>query len=212
MSLLLIDRYRSQRRREQQAAIDAGHIQKCDEFVLLEPEQLAPLARFSLLLLFIGAFFFVGLDIAVALWLKRPVFAGLTWWGVVLWLAINIFSYVLVLPIHEAIHGIAFAFWGGKPYFGAKLPLALYCGARNQAFRRDQYLVVGLAPLVVVSIVGIVVTLLSPALGAFIIFATVGNCAGAAGDVWVAWRLWRLPRSIIVEDVETGYRAWEITP
>jgi hypothetical protein len=64
----------------------------------------------------------------------------------------------------------------------------------------------------VVSIVGIIVTLLSPVLGASIIFATVGNCAGAAGDIWVAWRLWHLPRSIVVEDVETGYRAWEIVP
>ncbi len=120
-------------------------------------------------------------------------------------------GYILILPIHELIHAAVFTLWGGKPYFGTKLPYALYCGARQQLFRRNQYLVVGLAPLVLITLAGIIFTLVSPALASYTIFATVGNISGAAGDLWVAWRLLRLPRSILVEDTEAGYRAWELT-
>ena len=118
--------------------------------------------------------------------------------------------HIVVLPLHEAIHGLAFAFWGGKPYFGTKLPFALYCGAKNQLFRRNQYLVVGLAPLVIITLAGVVFTLLLPGLAAYTLLGTVGNFAGGAGDVWVAWRILRQPAHILIEDTESGYRAWEI--
>jgi hypothetical protein len=100
--------------------------------------------------------------------------------------------------------------WGGKPYFGTKLPFALYCGAKGQLFRRNQYLVVGLAPLVVLTLAAIVLTLVVPGLASYLLFGTVGNFSGAAGDVWVARRLWRQPSHILVEDTQTGYTAWEI--
>ena len=88
---------------------------------------------------------------------------------------------------------------------------ALYCGAKEQLFRRNQYLVVGLAPLVVITLAGIVFTLLAPVLASYTLFVTVGNVSGAAGDVWSAQRLARLPATALVEDTEAGYRAWELT-
>jgi len=129
-----------------------------------------------------------------------------------LWLVINIVGYILILPLHEVIHAAAFTLWGGKPYFGARLPYALYCGAKDQLFHRNQYLVVGLAPLVVITLAGISFTLVSPALASYTIFAIAGNISGSAGDLWAVRRLLRLPHSILVEDTETGYRAWQLTP
>jgi len=114
------------------------------------------------------------------------------------------------LPLHEGIHGLAFAFWGGKPFFGAKLPVALYCGAKNQLFRRNHYLMVGLAPLVVITLAGIVLTILVPGLAAYTLFGTIGNVSGAAGDVWGTRKILRQPKHVLVEDTETGYRVWEI--
>jgi hypothetical protein len=130
---------------------------------------------------------------------------------VLLWLVLSVIGYCLMLPLHEALHGAAFLLWGGKPYFGAKLPYALYCGAKNQLFRRNQYLVVGLAPLVVITLAGIVVTFVAPAVAAFTLAVTVGNVSGAAGDVWSVARMLRLPDTTLVEDTESGYRVWEVT-
>ena len=55
-------------------------------------------------------------------------------------------------------------------------------GAKGQLFQRNQYLVVGLAPLVVITLAGISFTLASPALASYTIFATAGNISGSAGD------------------------------
>jgi hypothetical protein len=90
------------------------------------------------------------------------------------------------------------------------LPLALYCGAKNQLFCRDQYLVVGLAPLVVITLAGIVFTLLAPGAASYTLFATIGNVSGAAGDLMVALRLLRQSPQVLIEDTETGYRSWEV--
>ncbi len=210
MTLTLIDRFHPRRRREQQAAIAAGQLRICDELALLETDQLRPLALLSLLMLIIGAAFFVALTIVSILARGHALQINAGIGGILLWLLINVIAYIVVLPLHEAVHGLAFAFWGGKPYFGTKLPLALFCGAKNQLFRRDHYLVVGLSPLVAITLASIVFTLLAPDTASYTLFGTIGNISGAAGDLMVALRLLRQPPHILIEDTATGYRAWQI--
>ena len=210
MSLMLVDRFNPRRQRVQQAAIDAGKLHKREELALLEPEQLRPLALLSLLLLIVGTVFFVTLNLLAYFWQRHTLTLGTTFLGGLLWFGINLLAYILILPIHEALHAVTFLLWGGRPYFGAKLPFALYCGAKEQLFRRDQYLVVGLAPLVVISLIGIVVTLFAPVLASYVLLATIGNASGAAGDFWTVVRLWRQPARVLVEDTAVGYIVWEI--
>ena len=211
MSLTIVDRFQPRLRTEQQAAIDAGHIRKVEELALLEREQLLPLARLSLQMLLVGAAFFGLLDYGIFVLRYHTFNLHITGGGVLLWLVISVVGYCLMLPLHELLHGAAFLLWGGKPYFGAKLPYALYCGAKNQLFRRDQYLVVGLAPLVVITLAGIIVTLVAPVVAAYALAVTVGNVSGAAGDAWSVVRMLRLPATTLVEDTEVGYRVWEVT-
>ncbi len=211
MALQLIDRFHPRLRQEQQAAIDAGHLRKRDELELLEePQQLRRVAVLSLILFVISALFFIVLNIVAYAAQTHTTSGSIGAVAILLGLFINIVIYVLVMFLHEGIHGLAFAFWGGRPYFGAKLPLALFCGAKNQIFRRNHYLVVGLAPLVIITVAGIIFTLLSPALAVYTLLGTIGNFSGAAGDLWVALRLLRQPRDVLVEDTDAGYRVWEI--
>lgn len=210
MSLTLIDRFHPRQTREEQMKIDAGKLRKVDEIELLAPQQMQPLAQLSLVMLGIGLVIFVALNLGAYAWHYHAVIASLSTPGVLLWLILNILAYIVILPVHEAIHGLAFLLWGGKPYFGAKLPFALYCGAKQQLYRRNQYLVVGLAPLVVITLAAVVLTLAAPGLASYILFGTVGNFSGAAGDVWVARRLWKQPPHILVEDTQSGYTAWKI--
>jgi hypothetical protein len=213
VTLTLVDRFHPRLRREQQTAIDAGLLHKRDEVELLAPEHMRPLALFSLLLLIVGGIFFVALTIASFIWHLHTNSFTLrltSIWPVVLWGVVNIISYIVILPIHEIIHALAFLLWGGSPHFGARLPMALYCGARQQLFRRNQYLVIGLAPLVVITIAGIILTLLAPVAAAYVLFATIGNVSGSAGDIWVVARLLRQPRHMLVEDTQIGYQVWEL--
>ena len=210
MTLFLVDRFNPQRRNEQQALINVGQLHKKEELALLEGQQLRPLALLSFNMLLGGGLFFLALDLLSYYWHYQR------WWsepspgGSVRWIILNIVGYVLILCVHEAIHGAVFALWGGTPHFGAKLPLALYCGARQQLFRRNHYLAVGLAPLLILTLSGILVTLLFPGPASYLLFALIGNFSGAAGDVLVAQRIARQPASVLIEDTEVGYTAWQL--
>lgn len=209
--MMMIDRFRPKHRAALQAAIDASQLRKVDEVALLEPEQLLPLARFSLWLFALGGIFFIVLNLFAYTWRTGQHGASLSGGIVFLWIVLNILSYAVMLPIHELIHGITIAFWGGRPHFGAKLPLALYCGAKDQVFPRNYYLVIALAPFVVLTLAGILFTLFAPTLSPYILLATVGNVSGAAGDLAMVGRLRALPASALIEDVENGYHAWVVT-
>jgi hypothetical protein len=211
MALTIVDRFHPKRRLVWQAAADEGRLRLVDEAKILEPEQLLPLARLSLQLLVVSGIFFIVLNLFAYIWRTGQHNAGLTFGEVLLWLLVNIVSYVLILPLHELLHGAAFAFWGGTPYYKAQLPIALACGAKDQVFPRNYYLVVGLTPFVVITMAGIVFTLLAPALSPYVLLATVGNVSGAASDLQIASRLRALPPSVFVEDMATGYRVWEVT-
>ena len=208
MALRLIDRFHPRLRRKWQAEIDAGRLRKVESLELLGTEMLRPLALLSLYMLIIGIVFFGVLNLAAYFW--HTLTFSLSFSGILLWLLSNIVAYVIILLVHEGIHGLVIASLGGKPYFGAKLPLALFCGAKNQLFRRNQYIVVALAPLVVISLAAIVLTLLAPVAASYVFFATVGNFSGAAGDVWTSARIARLPPDSLVEDTADGYQVWEL--
>ncbi len=210
MPLTLVDRFHPQLRRAQQAAIDAGQLRKRDEMELLDPQQLRPLMVLSVILFVIGGIFFSVLNLAAYIMQTHLTSGRIEGWGILLGVVLNIVTYFVVLPLHEGIHGLFFALWGGRPYYGAKLPFALYCGARDQVFRRNQYLVVGLAPLVIITLAAIVFTLLAPGLAVYTLFGSVGNFSGAAGDIWVALKLLRQPAHVLVEDTSSGYRVWEV--
>lgn len=210
MSLLVVDRFHSSWRRQRQARADAQHLHAIETLALLEGETLRPLALLSLWLFVGSALVFAGLDLVAYYWHYQAWLAPLSFWGILVWIICNALGYCIILPIHELIHGLCILFWGGRPHFGARLPLVLYCGARAQLFRRAHYLVVALAPLCVLTLLGIVVTLLSPGFAAYLLLAFVGNFSGAAGDLLVAWRVARLPAGSLIEDTETGYTAWDI--
>lgn len=210
MALQLIDRFHPRLRQKWQAEIDAGRLRKVESLELLGTEMLRPLAALSLYMLIIGIVFFGALNLAAYFWQMHALEFSFSFGEILLWLLSNIVAYIVILLLHEAIHGLVIALLGGKPYFGAKLPLALFCGAKNQLFRRNQYIIVALAPLVVISLAAIVLTLLAPVVASYVFFATVGNFAGTAGDVWTSARVIHLPSDSLIEDTADGYQVWEL--
>ena len=212
MPLLLIDRFHPRLRHKQQAMITQGTLQQVDAFDALHMDNLRALARLSLLLFAGGIVLFGGESLLVSVWRGETFTSSLSFWNILLWLIMNALSYMLILPLHELIHALAFLFWGGKPYFGAKLPLALYCGARQQLFRRNHYVMVGLAPCVLITLASVLLIFAFPLPATYVLLATSGNFAGSAGDIWAVRRLLHLPAHVLIEDTETGYRAWEFPP
>jgi hypothetical protein len=200
------------RRRLAQRAVDAGRVQRLLAWDALAPERLRELAQLSLSLLLGGIAFFVGLNLLVYRLETGKTSGSVSWPLILLLIATNLLAYMLVLALHEGVHGLVFALLGGRPTFGTKLPLALYCGAPNQLFTRNAYLAVGLGPLVLISLAGIALIILAPGLAPYVQFGLIGNVSGAAGDVWAAQVLLRQPSNVLVQDTATGFEIYTLEP
>jgi hypothetical protein len=193
-------------------ALQRGNLRSVAQTDLLAPARLPALARDSLSLLVAGGAFFAIVNIIS--WDLHHV-AGLpgpdsTLVRLFLLVVANLIAYSVMLPLHEAVHAVAILLLGGRPTFGLRLPLAAYCTAPGQVFTREGYTVVALAPLVVLTVVGVVITILWPQWATWLWFAFAGNISGAVGDLATASEVRRLPAGALIADNEAGYTAYVI--
>lgn len=130
---------------------------------------------------------------------------GGVWQGILIFLILFVITFGTIF-IHELVHGIAFAAFGGSPRYGLKvkysLPLA-YATSPGHTFSRNTFLIIGLAPLVVIDVVCLLLLAIFPQ-APWLIWVIAFNTGGAIGDIWIAVQLLRCPKSIRVEDREEG--------
>jgi len=99
---------------------------------------------------------------------------------------------VVVLVIHEIIHGLFFwIFSHGVPVFALRL-LYAYAGAPTWFFPKGQYVITALGPLVIIDAIGLLLLLLAPiSWTLMIVFLVALNTGGAVGDLFIFSRLLR---------------------
>lgn len=117
--------------------------------------------------------------------------------------AIVFLSVLGTFVVHEAIHGLAFRLLGYRVSYGfAPHVPALYTAAFGQFVTRRDNLLVGIAPLVVITAVGVPLFAapMSVALVAYLVLLV--NTSGAVGDLYLAWRLHRMPPETLFYDAD----------
>ena len=207
VSLLL----RGARRQRAQEAVHAGALVQIAADDVLAAEKLPRMASQSLwLLIGSAAFFALLIGVARDLGHAGPLFGGGTLaLRIALLILANIAGYAAIIPLHEAVHALIILGLGGKPRFGLKLPLAAYCTAPNQLFTRNGYIVIALAPLILLSIAGIVIAILAPDAAAALLLAFAGNFSGAIGDLEAVRGVRALGSDTLIADTATGYIAYQ---
>lgn len=107
----------------------------------------------------------------------------------------------LVLVLHEAIHAIFFWFFSRhKPLVGFKGFYA-YASMPGWYFLRRQYFIIGIAPLVIITFLGIILLATLPVdLLYLVLVALVMNTSGAVGDIFVVLWLITKPRASLALD------------
>jgi hypothetical protein len=123
-------------------------------------------------------------------------------WGVLQITIGLLIAYILTITLHELAHGLAFRWLGGiRPIYGFKVVYA-FAAAPGTYFPRDRYLFIGLAPIVLLTLLGILLTPFIPApFVGLVWFALTANASGAMGDLYVVGRLLLLhPPEALVED------------
>ena len=112
-----------------------------------------------------------------------------------------ILAVIFMFTFHEMVHGAFFwIFTGERPKFGLRAGYA-FAAAPDWHLPRSQYIIVGLSPFVVISILSIIIaTFSSSTIVLYLLYIATFNAAGALGDmIVVAWVL-RQSSSVLVQD------------
>lgn len=133
--------------------------------------------------------------------------AGAEWWTAPLnLLAILVLASVIILP-HEWLHGLAIRYYGGEPRYGfgvAHFVLPYAYATTDHRFSRNEFVVVCLTPLVVLTLIG--VPLLVVFEWGWLVLPLAANAGGAVGDLWMAMVVLGYPAHVRAEDHKTGIR------
>lgn len=133
---------------------------------------------------------------------------GTAWWTSALdLLVIAVIATVFVVP-HELLHGLAIRYYGGEPRYGvgvAHFILPYAYATTDHEFSRDQFVVVLLTPLVVMTAVGVPLMLVLD--WGWLVLPLAANAAGAVADVWMTLTLLGYPAHVRLEDHESGVRV-----
>lgn len=162
----------------------------------------------------IGFFLFSWLFIRWTIWL-RPDFSQVLRAGVEIPLSallVLILGMAISIVLHELVHGAFFWFFShSRPRFGFRGGYA-YAAAPGWFFPRRQYVVIGLAPFVVLSAIGMILVIFVPLeILAALLMAMTANAAGSVGDLWIVFLAIRQRRNIIVEDLGDGMDFYAIS-
>ncbi|MUV85092.1 DUF3267 domain-containing protein [Natronomonas sp. CBA1123] len=131
------------------------------------------------------------------------------WWNAGLSiLAFLALVFGIIVP-HELVHGLAMRLYGGRPRYSVGLAYFVFPYAYATAedrFTRNQFLVITLAPLVVLTLLGtpVMVGLELP----WLAVPLAANVGGAVGDVWMALTLLGYPSTVSVLDTRTGLAVY----
>ncbi len=118
----------------------------------------------------------------------------------------SVVALVLVPLLHEAVHGFAAMLAGVRPSYGIG-PGFAYTTFPNPVGKRP-YLMIGLAPLVVLSAIGLPLAVVWDAATGMILFCLVVNAAGAIGDLWMSWRIALQPGDALFVDLADGFAVF----
>jgi hypothetical protein len=186
-------------------ALPDGYVQSA-EINLKKDKRLAILLNIGAFIIFIPMFYLLSRFIA----LVRPDITNFSVTITIGKVLSAIGLVVLVLIIHEIIHGLFFwIFSHGRPVFALR-PLYAYAGAPTWFFPKRQYAITALGPLIIIGAVGLLLLLLAPINWMpMIAFLVALNTSGAIGDIFVFFRLLKCSPTSFANDTGEAVTFFE---
>ncbi len=113
-------------------------------------------------------------------------------------------SLIFTIVFHETIHGLFFyIFTGAKPVFGFKKMMA-YAGAPDWYIRKDKFIIITLAPFVVISSICLVfLAIASKEISIVVFMVSIIHAASCVGDFWYAAVLINKQKETYINDSGT---------
>ena len=126
------------------------------------------------------------------------------------WVLAVIVVLIVTFGGHELAHGLAIRLAGHRPRFGMALDKGvLYATTDNALFPRNQFVGIALAPLVLLTLIGMALMVVVPdTIGYYVGLVVVLNAAGAIGDLWMTLVVLRYPPDTLVRDEADSIRIY----
>ncbi|WP_265455455.1 DUF3267 domain-containing protein [Enterococcus sp. HY326] len=118
-------------------------------------------------------------------------------------------SFVVII-VHELIHGFFFKVFNleGKVKFGFKNGMA-YATSPNSYYTKTQFLIIILAPFVIISCCLVLLYSLNILSASFFAIVAAVHAGGCSGDFYFALLLLKSPQNTLVEDTEVGINFYQ---
>jgi len=118
---------------------------------------------------------------------------------------------VVTFVLHELTHGLTMQMFGASPKYGIIWKgLMLYATSPGYVYRRNDYVVIALAPFVFIStLVVLGIWLLQGTLWVALLgICGIVNASGAIGDMWITMIVLRYAATAYVMDERDGIRVF----
>lgn len=116
---------------------------------------------------------------------------------------------IIAMLLHELVHGLFFwLFSHHKPEFGLG-PGYAYAAMPDWYFPKNQYLLIGLAPLVFLTGLALAISIIVPSgwlLG--LLIGMVINAGGAIGDIYICGRIALDASDVLIKDTGDGFQLY----
>jgi hypothetical protein len=122
---------------------------------------------------------------------------------------------VVTFVLHELTHGLTMQIFGASPKYGIIWKgLMLYATSPGYAYRRNNYVVISLAPFVFISVLVILGMWILQGTAWVVLLAVCGvvNASGAVGDMWITMIVLRYAATAYVIDERDGIRVFSLAP
>jgi Putative zincin peptidase len=129
--------------------------------------------------------------------------------GLLMLIGIILLLTTVMVVLHEGIHGLFFwVFARRRPVFGMRGTYA-FAAMPGWYFPRRFYLLIGLAPLVILTLSGLALIAWGPAFWIpGLLFVLVMNASGSVGDLYIILWLLTKPAGCLVQDYGDGVIAF----
>jgi hypothetical protein len=133
--------------------------------------------------------------------------SGIGWWTEALNVVVIVILGTAFIVPHEWLHGLAIRYYGGEARYGvgiAHFILPYAYATTDHEFSRNQFIVVLLTPLVVLTVLGVPLMIVFE--WGWLIVPLTLNAAGAIADVWMTLMVLSYPAHVRIVDHEGGVR------
>ncbi|ELY86143.1 hypothetical protein C484_18732 [Natrialba taiwanensis DSM 12281] len=118
-----------------------------------------------------------------------------------------LFAFLTTVVVHELLHGVVYQWYGYEVSYGVYWRMgAMYAAVFHQFHSREETLRVGIAPLVILTVICLLLLAVPyPVIATTAFFVLALNTAGSVGDVYAIWRFYRMPPKTLFYDINIGH-------